>query len=49
MLTIDYGETKLQSQINWIDKVIEQIEDREYDDPELMKKYRREKEEDHEK
>ncbi len=48
MLTIDYGEMKLQSQINWIDGVIEKIQNREYNTPEFFVKYKQEKEQDNE-
>jgi PadR family transcriptional regulator, regulatory protein AphA len=30
MLTIDYGEAKLQAQLNWIEKVISQIKSKDY-------------------
>ena len=38
MLTIDYGETKLQSQIKWINSVISRIKNREYENSEIVKK-----------
>jgi len=36
MLTVDYGEMKLTSQIDWIDRVIDKIRNREYTSPEFI-------------
>jgi len=38
MLTIDYGETNLQSQINWINTAIERIHNREYASADFLNK-----------
>ncbi len=49
MLTIDYGEMKLQSQIKWIEAVIIKIQNQEYISGAFREKYKKiEKEKDHE-
>ncbi|MFW5714061.1 MAG: PadR family transcriptional regulator [Brevefilum sp.] len=48
MLTIDYGEMKLQSQIDWIEGVIEKIQNRDYKSPDFLIKYEQKKEQNHE-
>jgi PadR family transcriptional regulator, regulatory protein AphA len=48
MLTIDYGEMKLQSQIKWIEGVIEKIQSEEYISEAFFDRYKGKKEQDHE-
>jgi len=43
MLTVDYGEMNLESQINWISTVIERIQNREYSKTEFIKNFTQEK------
>jgi DNA-binding PadR family transcriptional regulator len=48
MLTIDYGEKRLQMQIDWMDEVIEKIQNQAYVDPVFIQNCRQEEECHHE-